>query len=157
MKKIIHLALFLAIVAGLSGATLSYVHSITEPIIQDAALENVKGSLEKIYPGGTFKKLEINVADYQAIKEVFEAEGKGYIYNCSVVGYGGANTPIQYLIAIDKDGTYKGFEVLDCSGETNGFGSKVAEKPFSLMVLLEKSLEILLIQSLEQQFHQVLL
>ena len=38
MKKIITLALFLAVVAGLAGGALSFVNGITAPIIQEAAI-----------------------------------------------------------------------------------------------------------------------
>lgn len=128
--KIVKLALFLAIVAGLSGAALSYVYSVTDPIIQEAAIASEKENLVKIYPSAEFKAIETDTAEYPSISSVYEAEGSGYVYKCSVTGYGGASTPIVYLIALDNDGTYKGFEVIDCSGETSGFGSKVGEDAF---------------------------
>ena len=109
---------------------------MTDPIIQEAKIAKVKENLVKIYTSGEeFKAVETtNLADYPELKSVYEASSggtvKGYIYECSVVGYGGANTPIQYLIALDNDGTYKGYEVTDASGETNGFGSKVADPDF---------------------------
>jgi electron transport complex protein RnfG len=135
MKKIITLALFLAVVAGLSGAALSFVFQMTDPVIQEAKIASEKENLVKIYTSGEeFKAVETNLTDYPAIQGVYEASSggtvKGYVYKCSVVGYGGASTPIQYLIALDQDGTYKGFEVLDISGETKGFGSKVGDADF---------------------------
>ena len=48
MKKTILLALFLAVVAGLSGAALSLVNSITAPIIEEAAIAKEKENLVKI-------------------------------------------------------------------------------------------------------------
>lgn len=130
MKKIITLALFLAVVAGLSGAALSLVYSVTDPIIQEAAIASEKENLVKIYPSAEFKAVETDTSEYPAIQSVYEATGQGYVYKCSVTGYGGASSPIVYLIALDNDGTYKGYEVLDCTGETNGFGSKVGEQAF---------------------------
>ncbi|WP_050638558.1 FMN-binding protein [Candidatus Stoquefichus sp. SB1] len=135
MKKIITLALFLAVVAGLSGAALSFVFQMTDPVIQEAKIASEKENLVKIYTSGEeFKAVETNLTDYPAIQGVYEASSggtvKGYVYKCSVVGYGGASTPIQYLIALDQDGTYKGYEVLDKSGETNGFGSKIGDADF---------------------------
>ena len=143
MNKIIKLALFLAIVAGLSGAALSFIFEKTDPIIQEAKIAKVKENLVKIYTTGEeFKAVESNLADYPALQGVYEASSggtvKGYIYECSVVGYGGASTPIQYLIALDKDGTYKGYEVTDASGETNGFGSQVKEEPFKKGIVGKK-------------------
>lgn len=131
MKKIITLTLFLAVVAGLSGAALSYVNGITAPIIAEAAIAAEKENLVKIYPSAEFKAIEpADLKDYPSITGVYEAVGSGYVYKCSVVGYGGASTPIVYLIALDNDGTYKGYEVIDCSGETSGFGDKVGQDDF---------------------------
>ena len=133
--KILKLALFLAVVAGLSGAALSSVYEMTDPVIQEAKIASEKENLVKIYTSGEeFKAVETNLSDYPALQAVYEASSggsvKGYVYKCSVTGYGGASTPIVYLIALDKDGTYKGYEVIDASGETNGFGSKVKDQPF---------------------------
>ena len=128
MKKTILLAVFLAVVAGLSGAALSLVNSITAPIIEEAAIAKEKENLVKIYPGGEFKQVETDLEGFPGIAGVYETTGKGYVYKCSVQGYG--STPIVFLVALDNDGTYKGYEVVDCSSETSGFGSKVAEEPF---------------------------
>ena len=135
MNKIIKSVLFLAIVAGLSGAALSFVYEMTDPVIQEAAIASVKDSLSKIYTSGEeFKAVETSLSDYPSLQNVYEAVSggstKGYIYKCSVSGYGGVNTPIVFLIALDQDGTYKGYDVIDCSGETKGFGSQVAEETF---------------------------
>lgn len=135
MKKIITLTLFLAVVAGLSGAALSLVYQMTDPIIQEAAIASEKENLVKIYTSGEeFKSIDTGLNDYTALQGCYEASSggtvKGYVYKCSVTGYGGASTPIVYLIALDQDGTYKGYEVIDCSGETTGFGSKVGEDAF---------------------------
>ena len=117
--KILKLALFLAVVAGLSGAALSVVYEMTDPIIQEAKIASEKENLVKIYSSAEFKALETDTSKYPSIQGVYEAEGNGYVYKCSVTGYGGASTPIVYLIALDNDGTYKGYEVIDASGETN--------------------------------------
>ncbi len=128
MKKTILLTVFLAVVAGLSGAALSLVNSITAPIIEEAAIAKEKENLVKIYADGEFVQVEADLSEYEGLAGVYEAKGKGYVYKCSVQGYG--STPIVFLIALDNDGTYKGYEVIDCSSETSGFGSKVAEEPF---------------------------
>jgi electron transport complex protein RnfG len=135
MGKTIKLALFLAIVAGLSGAALSFVYEMTNPIIQEAAIASEKENLVKIYTSGEeFKSIDTGLADYDTLQGCFEASSggtvKGYVYKCSVTGYGGASTPIVFMVALDKDGTYKGYEVIDASGETSGFGSQVKDQPF---------------------------
>ena len=136
MGKTIKLAVFLAIVAGLAGGALSLVYNMTDPIIQEAKIAKVKEKLVLMYTSGEeFKAVEsTDLKDYTGLTELYEASSggtvKGYIYKCSVVGYGGASTPIEFLIALDNDGTYKGFQALDLSGETSGFGSKVGEDTF---------------------------
>ena len=34
------------------------------------------------------------------------------------------------MIALDKDGTYKGLQIIDCSTETKGIGDQVAGEAF---------------------------
>lgn len=130
MKKIISLGLFLAVVAGLSGAALSLVYNVTEPIIEEAAIASEKENLVKIYPSAQFKAIDTDTSEYPSIQGVYQAEGYGYIYKCSVSGYGGTSSPIIFLVALGDDGTYQGFEVLDCTGETKGYGSKVGDEDF---------------------------
>lgn len=132
MGKIIKLALFLAVVAGISGAALSAVFDMTNPIIQEAKIAAEKENLVKIYSSAEFVAKETaDLADYKTIAGVYEAVGQGYVYKCSVVGYGGASAPIEFLIALDNDGTYKGYVVLACNGETKGFGDKVSLPDFA--------------------------
>ena len=64
MKKIITLTLFLAVVAGLSGAALSFVNGITAPIIAEAAIAAEKENLVKIYPGAEFMPVEADLSEY---------------------------------------------------------------------------------------------
>ena len=135
MGKILKLALFLAVVAGLSGAALSFVYQQTDPIIQVAAIAKVKENLVKMYDGGQdFRSVDTNFGDYTSLVACYEvlngSQTQGYVYEVNVVGYGGASTPIKFLIALDNEGTYKGYEVTDCSGETKGFGSQVGEDAF---------------------------
>ena len=128
MGKTLKLALFLAIVAGLSGAALSYVNGVTAPIIQEQKVAKDKSGLEAIYAGAEFIPVEdTDTSEYPSIQAIYEAKGKGYIYKCSVTGYGG---PVEYLVALDNDGTYKGFVATEYSNETKGFGSKIGEDEF---------------------------
>ena len=132
MKKILQLTVFLAIVAGLAGGALSFVNGMTDPIIQEQKIASVKENLEKIYPNGEeFKALDVSLSDYDALDAVYEADkggsAEGYIYETSAQGYGGE---VKTLIALDKDGTYKGLEIIDCSTETKGIGDQVAGEAF---------------------------
>jgi len=137
MVKILKLTVFLALIAGLSGAALSAVYNVTDPIIQEAKLASEKENLIKIYDQGEeFSEVQTGLDDYDLIQGCYEVKSqgeiRGYVYKISSNGYGGA---IVYLIALDKDGTYKGYEVIDCSTETNGFGSQVGDEPFQKSIV----------------------
>ncbi len=129
MAKIVKLTVFLAIVAGISGGIMSFVYSQTNPIIQEAAIETVKESLEEIYPGEEFSEESTGLDEYEGIEAVYKAGDAGYVYECSVYGYS-SSTPITFLIGLDNDGTYKGYVVTDLSGETKGLGSQVGDDAF---------------------------
>ena len=132
MKNIVKLTVFLAIVAGLAGGALSFVNGMTYPIIQEQKIASVKENLVKIYSNGEeFKALEVSLSDYPALVSVYEADkggsAVGYIYETAAQGYGGE---VKALIALDKDGTYKGLQIIDCSTETKGIGDQVAGEAF---------------------------
>lgn len=132
MKNIVKLTVFLAIVAGLAGGALSFVNGMTDPIIQEQKIASVKENLVKIYSSGEeFKALDVSLSDYPALVLVYEADkggsAVGYIYETSAQGYGGQ---VRALIALDKDGTYKGLQIIDCSTETKGIGDQVAGEAF---------------------------
>ena len=132
MKNIVKLTVFLAIVAGLAGGALSFVNGMTYPIIQEQKIASVKENLVKIYSGGEeFKALDVSLSDYPALVSVYEADkggsAVGYIYETAAQGYGGE---VKALIALDKDGTYKGLQIIDCSTEPKGIGDQVAGEAF---------------------------
>ena len=132
MKNIVKLTVFLAIVAGLAGGALSFVNGMTYPIIQEQKIASVKENLVKIYSNGEeFKALDVSLSDYDALVSVYEADKGGspvgYVYETSAQGYGGQ---VRALIALDKDGTYKGLQIIDCSTETKGIGDQVAGEAF---------------------------
>lgn len=132
MKNIVKLTVFLAIVAGLAGGALSFVNGMTDPIIQEQKIASVKENLVKIYSSGEeFKALDVSLSDYDALVSVYEADKGGspvgYVYETSAQGYGGQ---VRALIALDKDGTYKGLQIIDCSTETPGKGDVIAGDAF---------------------------
>ena len=132
MKNIVKLTVFLAIVAGLAGGALSFVNGMTYPIIQEQKIVSVKENLVKIYSNGEeFKALDVSLSDYDALVSVYEADKGGspvgYVYETSAQGYGGQ---VRALIALDKDGTYKGLQIIDCSTETPGKGDVIAGDAF---------------------------
>ena len=52
MKKIIHLTVFLALIAGLAGAALGFANNMTAPVIAANDLKAEEETLRVIYPDG---------------------------------------------------------------------------------------------------------
>lgn len=125
MNKTIKLAVFLGVVAAISGLLLGFVNSITEPIIEAKALEAEKANLEIMYPNGEFE-----VANYKdddgVITSVYRANGTDYIFKATAVGYN-SSTPIIALVGVDSKGAITNVIALQ-QQETNGIGSKVFDK-----------------------------
>lgn len=125
MKKILTLVLFLGIVSAVSGLLLGYVNSITEPIIQEAAVKAEKANLELMYPGAEFKQTGESLVDGTTILGIYEAEGQGYIFKLWGKGYG--SNGITILAGFDYEGTLTKVVALE-QQETSGFGSKVFDQ-----------------------------
>ena len=122
MKKTIKLAIFLGIVAAISGLLLGFVNSITEPIIEAKALEEEKANLEIMYPKGEFEVVNYTDED-DVILSVYKANGTDYVFKATATGYN-SSTPIIVLVGVDENGAIKNVIALQ-QQETNGIGSKV--------------------------------
>lgn len=133
MGKIIKLAVFLAVISGLSGLMLSYVNDLTAPIIEEQQIAAVQESLSVLYnEGETFEQVDTDIPEDSAIMSVYSASKDGaitgYVYQCSVQGYAGE---VTFMVGINLDGTYQGFVAIDYSSETSGFGSRIGDTEFS--------------------------
>ncbi len=126
MKKIIKLAVFLAVTCALAGLALSYVNSITKPLIDKQEMVKVEEALKEVFPeASSFDKLEItNKA--KEIKDVYQAIDLGYVYNLEIMGY---KDIIKLTVGINKDGTVKKVIVTSIN-DTPGVGDKVSKEPF---------------------------
>lgn len=134
MKKIITLTLFLAIISGLAGATLAFVYTMTDPIIEERKIAAVKATLEAIFPGADEYK-EISFEDASgAVTNVYEAVGAGYAFNVSIQGY---KDIITFIVGIDEAGEIVGFNVTYLN-DTPGLGSKVGEPAFANTIIGSK-------------------
>lgn len=127
MSKIIKLSVFLALVAGLSAASLSYVYNLTAPVIKSHAREKEQAELKSLYAQEvSFTSVSQNLSKYEALEKCYLVkQGKkriGYVYKIAVTGYGGE---IVYLLKLDTQGVYSGYKAIDVSSETKGFGSRV--------------------------------
>jgi len=131
MKKTITLVLFLAIVSAVSGLLLGYVNSVTDPLIQEAAIKAEKANLELMYPNGEFAKVGDNLCDGKTILGIYEVKGEGYVFKMWGKGY--SSSGITILAGFDKDGTVTKVVALE-QQETSGFGSKVFDQLDKLYV-----------------------
>ncbi len=133
MNKIVHLALFLAIVSAVAGGALAFANQLTSPIIAENNAKQEKESLLAMYPDASeddFKQVDTSF-DSKTVQKVYSYKNV-YIFNMSVSGYKDGTT---FLVSIDKD-TKKidKFNAIS-NGDTKGLGSQVLDEPF------KKSLE----------------
>lgn len=127
MKKILHLTVFLALIAALAGGALAFANNMTAPVIAANELAAEKETLKEIYPDESddaFAIVESDVSD--TIEKIFKVEGKGYIFKMQVSGY---KDGTSFLVALNEDGTVYDYVAIS-NGDTQGLGSKVTEQPF---------------------------
>lgn len=127
MKKIIHLTVFLALIAALAGAALGFANAMTAPVIAENELAAEKETLKEIYPDvgdDAFVKVEDSVSS--TIEKIFKVEGKGYIFKMKTKGY---KDGTSFLVALDANGTVVDYVAIS-NGDTSGLGTKVMEAPF---------------------------
>jgi Na+-translocating ferredoxin:NAD+ oxidoreductase subunit G len=135
MADIVRLALFLALIAGISGVGLSYVNGLTNPLIEKQMLKEKNESMREVYPDGD--KVVEESATYLAantdpvLKELSVAykadKPAGVLYLVQTKGYSG---PISLLIGFDI-ATQKitAIKVLSQT-ETPGLGAKAKDAAF---------------------------
>ncbi len=135
MRDIVKLSLFLLVIAGISGAGLSYVNDLTGPLIEKQILQNKIDSFKEVYPQAD--KVENESAAWlkapydPALKEVNIAYRNGapagVIYAVETKGYSGLiSTLIGFDIATTK---LTAIKVLN-QRETPGLGAKAKESAF---------------------------
>ena len=112
MKKILHLTVFLALIAALAGGALGFANSMTAPVIAENELKAERDTLKVIYddvPDSAFVVEKENVS--KTIQKVFKVEGKGYIFKMKVTGY---KDGTSFLVALDKDGKVVDYVAISC-------------------------------------------
>lgn len=131
MKKILHLTVFLALVAAIAGGALAYANSLTAPVIAYNAELAEKESLLEMYPDAELSEFEAITdspitVDHPDIHGVYRY-GDIVIFNCSVRGYDGGTV---FLVAIKStDGLIDNFKAIS-NGDTKGIGSQILDAPF---------------------------
>lgn len=127
MKKILHLTVFLALIAAIAGSLLAFANQMTAPVIAENEFAAEKASLKVIYPD--VKEDEFVLVKEKAsktIEKIYQVKGKGYIFKMKVAGYKEGTT---YLVALDKDAKILNYVAIS-NGDTQGLGTKVTEQPF---------------------------
>ena len=129
MGKTIKLAVFLAVISALSGLCLSFVNSQTAPIIAENGSSKETEYLTKIFENAKFTEKDVSG---EFVKKQYTCDA-GTAYKIEVKGYGADG--ISFLLGIDTEGQYVGYEVLNYSSETSGVGDQIAGEDFKASVL----------------------
>ncbi len=135
MKKILHLTVFLALVATVAGGALAAANAITQPVILENALAAEKENLQKIFPNAANDAFEeVEVKKSQTIEKIFKVKGEGTVFKLKVSGY---KEGTSFMVAFDGTGTITNYVVLS-NGDTQGIGSKVADDAFKNSLIDKK-------------------
>lgn len=136
--------LILALITLIAGVSLSVVHEITAPLIEEKkiaaqaeAFKAVYPSAEKFVSNDTLKEAEktsYSSKEYGdiTVNEIFavaDSNGNEVGHVISVTTPNGYNGNITLSLGYSNDGTMTGMEILE-SGETPGFGAKAGEPAF---------------------------
>jgi len=130
-EKIPVLATVLFLVTAIVAFVLAAVHSITAPIIEKRAEEELmlarKAVLQEAESFSVYEG-EASFSEEVAAVYIGETDGKqlGYCVNVKPIGYGGE---IEMLVGITKAGKVCGVQILSMS-ETAGLGSKAQDASF---------------------------
>jgi len=129
MKKIIHLVVFLGILSAIAGGLLSYINSLTAPVIEANSLAAETATLKVVFPNTTdFEKLDFT-DDSGIVDSVYLAGTDGYAFKCTNIGFN-TSTPIELIVALDQDGNTVGFQIVNHQ-ETSGIGDVIESDSFS--------------------------
>jgi len=136
MRNIVKLGVFLCIIAGIAGLSLSYVNGLTYPIIQQQLEDEKLNGFQEVYPGA--KDIKDESSKYLGsnsdpllteVNVVYdENNAVGVIYTAEPAGYSGK---IQLLVGLDiSDKKITAIKILSQS-ETPGLGAKAKESFFT--------------------------
>ncbi len=126
MRKILYLALTLAIIGIISALLLTGVYNLTEPIITERREAEYRQALDNFFPG--FDSFESEDLDEGRFDLIYDDTGNlmGIMATVVAVGYGG---DIVYNLAVDSTGEIIGKRIVSHS-ETPGIGDVITANPF---------------------------
>lgn len=119
--------LVLSLICFVVSGALAFVHSKTQPIIEEAAKERAERARREIIPqADDFELLKIDGLP-ERITEVYRATNNtGFIFMITTYGY--APEEIKLICGIDPDGKILRTAVLS-QNETQGLGTPIFEQP----------------------------
>ncbi|HHW45462.1 MAG TPA: FMN-binding protein [Clostridiales bacterium] len=128
LKDIVIPTVTLLIICVVVTAALAATNWLTQKQMAEKEFEKKKESLEKVIAAGDYKEQEIE-HDGQKIKyyEAIDGELKGYIFETSASGYGGA---VSVMTGIQPDGKIAAVVILDASKETKGIGDRITNPAY---------------------------
>ncbi len=127
MKKVMHLTLYLALVAAIAGGALALANSLTAPIVAANALAAEKENLQLIFPDAADSDFEeITVKDSETIEKIFSVKNQGTVFKLKVSGY---KEGTSFMVALDDNAKILDYVVIS-NGDTQGIGTKVADDSF---------------------------
>ncbi len=122
-KPIVVLFAICAVVAVL----LSYVNTITEPIIEENTRIQAELTRKEVLPGASsFTEISCDKAALDITGAYKEDSGLGYVLTSSHKGYDGQ---VVVTVGLDNDGKIIGIRA-DVSTETQGVGSKAGDAAY---------------------------
>lgn len=106
------------------------VYMVTNPIIKE---NNERAATEALYivldDATEFDKVSDYVLPSSVTAAYVDLGGTGYAFVCEVMGFG--NDPIRLAVGVGNDGKIIKVYTIDCSSESQGYGSQVGEKWFT--------------------------
>ena len=132
MKDMLHMGIFLFIIAAIAGVLLSYTESVTAPLILENRQKIEEQARREVLPtASSFANATIEDSSDGAPLQFtsgFASDGKlaGVVVKAAPKGYAG---PIEMVLGLDTAGKITGFKILS-QKETPGLGTKLADPVF---------------------------
>ncbi len=136
MKSMAKPIIVLTLICLITSLLLAAVNSITKPIIEAyEAKEAARACLEVMPEGIDFTETELKDTFPASVKAVYREAGGGYVFKMVTTGF---NSGYQIMCGISPEGKITGTCVLSHS-ETQGYGSRTAEKAYNDLYIGEDS------------------
>ncbi|HNX77851.1 MAG TPA: RnfABCDGE type electron transport complex subunit G [Candidatus Rifleibacterium sp.] len=133
MKDMLHMGLFLFVIAAIAGVLLAFTESFTAPYILENQKKLEEQARREVLPtAATFKEgsfIDTSASQTLSFSSGFLPSGElaGIVVKVSPKGFAG---PIEMMLGITGNGRVNGFKILSLK-ETPGLGSKLTTAAFA--------------------------